>query len=246
MFYAKATSADTATIGKWLFCWVCFMAIKLSDEEKKERKKASNAAYALKNKELIAEKARERARKKRALMTDKDRQKKKEYNAEYHRKNKESISARKKEYDEKYYEENKQKILEYQRKYNAENKDKIAKRKQIYRAKNKERRAEYNRAYKLKNPEVKKRSEHKRRALKKGSGGSLSKGITEKLFKLQKGKCPCCKLPLGKNYHIDHIMPLALGGTNTDDNVQLLRATCNEQKQAKHPRDFMWSRGFLL
>jgi 5-methylcytosine-specific restriction endonuclease McrA len=45
---------------------------------------------------------------------------------------------------------------------------------------------------------------------------------------------------------MDHIIPLALGGTNTDDNIQLLRAKCNKQKGAKHPIDFMQQRGFLL
>lgn len=35
-------------------------------------------------------------------------------------------------------------------------------------------------------------------------------------------------------------------GTNTDDNIQLLRKLCNLQKSAKHPVDFMQQRGFLL
>lgn len=87
---------------------------------------------------------------------------------------------------------------------------------------------------------------HTRRALKRGAGGVLSKGLAAKLMVLQKGKCPCCGKPLGKNYHMDHIMPLALGGSNTDDNIQLLRATCNNQKYTKHPIDFMQQRGFLL
>lgn len=85
-----------------------------------------------------------------------------------------------------------------------------------------------------------------RRARKRASGGSLSKGLSEKLFTLQRGKCACCKQPLGNDYHLDHIVPLALGGTNTDDNMQLLRQRCNNQKGAKHPVDFMQSRGFLL
>lgn len=81
----------------------------------------------------------------------------------------------------------------------------------------------------------------------KKNGGKLSKGLAGKLFKLQRGKCACgCKQPLGDNYHLDHIMPLALGGTNTDDNIQLLRSSCNLQKNAKHPVDFMQQRGFLL
>lgn len=88
---------------------------------------------------------------------------------------------------------------------------------------------------------------HNRRARKLEVGGKLSSGFTAKLFRLQKGKCACgCKQPLGADYHRDHIMPLALGGTNTDDNMQLLRKLCNLQKHAKHPIDFMQSRGFLL
>ena len=85
-----------------------------------------------------------------------------------------------------------------------------------------------------------------RRAREKQLFGKLSKGLAEKLFKLQKGKCPCCYQPLGNDYHLDHIVPLALGGSNTDDNIQLLRQRCNNQKHAKHPIDFMQSRGFLL
>ena len=85
-----------------------------------------------------------------------------------------------------------------------------------------------------------------RKARKLLSGGHLSKGLHKKLFYLQKGKCPCCALPLGDDFHLDHKMPLALGGSNTDDNIQLLRAVCNLQKNSKHPVDFMRSRGFLL
>ena len=79
------------------------------------------------------------------------------------------------------------------------------------------------------------------------NAGSLSAGLAERLFKLQRGKCACgCKQPLGDDYHLDHRMPLALGGSNTDDNMQLLRAICNLHKNAKHPIDFMQQKGFLL
>lgn len=101
-------------------------------------------------------------------------------------------------------------------------------------------------AYRAANPEVVRISNQNRRAKKRANGGKLSKGLAAKLFKLQKGKCPCCAKPLGNNYHMDHIMPLALGGSNTDDNMQLLRQRCNNQKHSKHPVDFMQSRGFLL
>lgn len=96
------------------------------------------------------------------------------------------------------------------------------------------------------NPDFKRVSSHNYRQRKRDQGGRLSRGLSEKLFKLQKGKCACCKLPLGDDYQMDHIIPLKLGGTNTDDNIQLLRAKCNAQKGAKHPIDFMNQRGFLL
>lgn len=107
------------------------------------------------------------------------------------------------------------------------------------------------RAYKAKwaaaNPESRRIVAQNRRARKLENGGKLSKGLAAKLFKLQRGKCACgCKQPLGDNYHLDHIMPLALGGTNTNDNMQLLRSECNYKKGAKHPVEFMQSKGFLL
>jgi hypothetical protein len=96
------------------------------------------------------------------------------------------------------------------------------------------------------NPEALRGYCQNRRALKRANGGKLSKGLSSKLFRLQRGKCPCCGHALGDNYHMDHIMPLALGGSNTDDNIQLLRQRCNQQKRAAHPIDFMQLRGFLL
>lgn len=78
------------------------------------------------------------------------------------------------------------------------------------------------------------------------NGGKLSKNIAEKLFKLQKGKCACCGKSLGKNYHLDHIVPLYLGGVNEDKNIQLLKDKCNLSKGSKHPINYMQKKGFLL
>lgn len=100
--------------------------------------------------------------------------------------------------------------------------------------------------WKKKNQDAVARYNHNRRAMKIAAGGKLSCNIVKSLFVLQKGLCPCCGVRLGSDYHLDHITPLYLGGTNTDDNVQLLRAECNLQKSKKHPIDFMQSRGFLL
>lgn len=111
---------------------------------------------------------------------------------------------------------------------------------------NPERNKETVAAWRAANPELRIIWELNRRARKRSTGGRLSSGLTEKLHTLQKGKCPCCKHPLGDDFHLDHVAPLARGGLNVDSNMQLLRAVCNLNKSAKDPLLFMQSRGFLL
>lgn len=131
-----------------------------------------------------------------------------------------------------WYAQNKERKSVTQAKWQAENKEKREAKKAEWRANNKDKWVMYN---------------HNRRARRITAGGKLTAGLSDLLFKLQRGKCACgCGKPLGDDYHLDHIMPLALGGTNTDDNIQLLRKTCNLKKGTKHPIDFMQTRGFLL
>ena len=130
--------------------------------------------------------------------------------------------------------------------YRLVNAKKIRARESAYRAANPEKRRSSWAAWEKANPEARRIISQNRRSRKRSAGGKLSRGLSVRLFSLQKGKCPCCNQPLGGDYHLDHITPLALGGSNTDDNIQLLRAICNQQKHAKHPVDFMQSRGFLL
>lgn len=66
------------------------------------------------------------------------------------------------------------------------------------------------------------------------------------LFLLQRGKCPYCKKKLDNSFHIDHIMPISLGGENIDSNIQLLDLACNYAKRAKHPIVFANEIGLLL
>lgn len=139
------------------------------------------------------------------------------------------------------------KVKEAKSRWQKENPDKARAIKAKYRAANKDKVKEISDKWRSANPEALRINKHNRRALVRASGGKLSHGLELRLFKLQRGKCACgCKQPLGDDYHLDHIMPLALGGTNTDDNIQLLKARCNLQKNAKHPADFMRQRGYLL
>lgn len=92
------------------------------------------------------------------------------------------------------------------------------------------------------NPEYMKLQKHRRR----GAGGSFSKKDIDFLMRSQKQKCVSCFTSLLDGKHIDHILPIALGGTNDPTNLQLLCPKCNREKSAKHPIDFMQSKGFLL
>ena len=113
----------------------------------------------------------------------------------------------------------------------AKHKPRITAQKLGWRLANKDKSAEYQRV----NLDVTKRCNSNRRVRKAANGGKLSRGIVSKLFDAQKGMCACCGQPLGVKYHLDHIMPLALGGSNSDDNVQLLLPRCNQSKSDKHP-----------
>ena len=151
-----------------------------------------------------------------------------------------------KSYQAKYRVENSEKRKILQQKWKEKNAEKHKLYQREWYLKNKKTVLEKQREWRAKNPDAYRVYSENRRSRKSFGGGRLSPDLCEKLFKLQKGKCACCKKPLGKNYHMDHIMPLFLGGTNTDDNIQLLRSECNRQKHAKHPVEFMQQRGFLL
>lgn len=168
-------------------------------------------------------------------------------------KNKEIISKRMSEYRQNNLEKIKQKLSEYRElnreklkdeavEYRNANKEKIA----SYKEANREKLNASSEVYRKANLGVFRILSHNRRARVASVGGRLSKDIAKKLYDLQKGRCPCCGLSLGDDYHLDHVIPIALGGSNTDANIQLLRKKCNLQKNKKHPVDFMQSKGFLL
>lgn len=152
-------------------------------------------------------------------------------------------------------------VREADRKYREENLERIRTTQLAYRETRRAEKREYARAYRAANPQKAKAAvdawyaanpdamkikKHNRRA-RLLAGGVLSRDIGERLAKLQRGKCAACGCALSKSgRHLDHIMPLAKGGANTDDNVQLLCPPCNLAKNAKHPIDWAQENGRLL
>lgn len=102
---------------------------------------------------------------------------------------------------------------------------------------------EYMRAYRKANPEkVREWAKSKKRR----KYGKLPRGTVARLLVLQKNCCAYCRKTLSAGYHVDHVMPLKLGGKHESSNVQLLCPTCNVRKSAKHPIVYANERGMLL
>jgi 5-methylcytosine-specific restriction endonuclease McrA len=72
-----------------------------------------------------------------------------------------------------------------------------------------------------------------RRARERSAEGKASGAIVLQLYDDQQGVCAFCSADLSLLFHVDHILPLKRGGSNNDDNLQLLCATCNQSKGAK-------------
>jgi 5-methylcytosine-specific restriction endonuclease McrA len=116
-----------------------------------------------------------------------------------------------------------------------------------YVAKNKGRLAEQRKAW-LKTPSGQawhRLSNRARKARLRSSIGGVSAHCAA-LLERQRWRCAACRVSLRDGKHLDHIIPLAAGGGHEAGNFQWLCPPCNRAKAAKHPVEFMQSRGFLI
>ena len=85
-----------------------------------------------------------------------------------------------------------------------------------------------------------------RRARIYESGGSFTVEQINSLKKTQKHKCINCKKSIKIDMHIDHIIPIAKGGSNDIKNIQLLCPKCNIKKGKIDPIVWAQHNGRLL
>jgi DNA-directed RNA polymerase subunit N (RpoN/RPB10) len=76
------------------------------------------------------------------------------------------------------------------------------------------------------------------RARRYGVGGTLTAVDIGAQRERQRGRCYWCGAKIGEDYHIDHVVPFALGGTNYPTNVVITCPSCNCHKSAKHPMEW--------
>jgi hypothetical protein len=134
------------------------------------------------------------------------------------------------EYHKEYYQKNKEEQLEKHRKYYEENKEAIIEKAKTYYENNSDVVKENVKSYRKtkRGREVKRNSSAKRRAI------ITDKIDTDFLIQLKESteKCPLCGCLLSEEdgdekYHLDHIIPLNIGGSHSKENVRYICRKCN-------------------
>jgi len=135
---------------------------------------------------------------------------------------------------DKYQIKNREKLNQLSKQRYLKDREYLLKYYEEYRSKNKQLCKVRVRRSQQKNPLRIRLQKYKRRD-RVGDGKVSTKRVKE-LIVLQSNRCVYCDTEL-LTYHVDHIRPLAKGGTNTDDNIQLLCPPCNRKKGIKYPYD---------
>lgn len=121
----------------------------------------------------------------------------------------------------------KEKTREYQKQYRQNNKQKLTEYNRQYRSENQQQVSTYKRNYK---------------ARKRQADGTHSAADVHKKLLQQQGKCYWCGDLLeisGLNkYQVDHIIALAIGGSNGPENICCACPTCNHGKRDRLPYQF--------
>lgn len=102
---------------------------------------------------------------------------------------------------------------------------------------NKERLRETKKKYEFENSEKVRASKHTRRIRQLQIDSVIDANYIKFLIVVQGMKCVYCDKTMIA-YQIDHIFPIAKGGTNENSNLQLLCPLCNRKKGAKTDLEF--------
>ena len=133
---------------------------------------------------------------------------------------------------------NREHVLEGKRNDYQKHKEKRLATAKLWAERNTEKVKKVAREWKRNNPDKVRAYKHRRRAQKRATSGSFTKTDLQNLFKQQKGDCWWCGCKLESNYHVDHRVPLAKGGTNELGNIVLSCPECNLSKNAKLPGEW--------
>jgi 5-methylcytosine-specific restriction endonuclease McrA len=121
---------------------------------------------------------------------------------------------------------------------------------QRWRDEHPERARESDRKKRAKQPEKILTRNRNRKARIRALPGQHTASEVAQLFIIQRGNCAGCQVALVKSgkgkYHVDHVVPLARGGSNGPENLQLLCKKCNLKKAAMDPYEWANLHGLLF
>jgi 5-methylcytosine-specific restriction endonuclease McrA len=166
----------------------------------------------------------------------------------YRERHPERCRARAARKNREYCQKHPERVAQYRRKWREANPDVARACTKRWQAENPEKTKANAARWKRENPEKAKAisaaSRQSRRARKRAAEGRFTAADVLALKTRQKGKCACCGKK--RKLAVDHIVPLAKGGSNWPNNLQLLCTPCNASKSAKDPIAFMQEKGMLL
>ena len=126
------------------------------------------------------------------------------------------------------------------------NPEKVKIRNSKWEQKNKKKRAAISDAYRKRHPERARATRASCDARRRGAEGFFTKSDILQMGENQKWKCQNCHVCIKKKYHVDHINPIAKGGTSWPSNLQLLCPPCNMSKGAMDPFEWAEKNGNLF
>ena len=126
------------------------------------------------------------------------------------------------DYFARYREANRDRVVEHGRRYSEHHPDRV----RLSRAR-----------WDARHPEGGRARVRAHRAKLRGGGRHTAADVGLQLER-QRSRCYWCGKKVGKTYHVDHVVPLALGGSNAPENLVVACPRCNFKKNAKHPMDF--------
>lgn len=121
--------------------------------------------------------------------------------------------------------------------WKAENKDRVKQQWVEWRVKNSEKLKNDRKKRAAEFPEKDRARKHSRRVIQQSLCSRIDPEYVKSLVINQNNKCVYCSTDLIK-YQIDHILPIAKGGDNRNDNLQLLCPSCNRRKGAKTDAEY--------
>ena len=174
------------------------------------------------------------------------------------RRGRDGLNAQCKDCGHAYYIDHREHILACCQKWVEKNREKSRAIKQTWREANPQKQREAQDAYVRKNPEkvraandawakanreaylaIKRAAQHRRKARQLAAPGDHNGADVAAQYLRQGGRCYWCGDKVGKDYHVDHVIPLSRGGSNGPENLVISCAPCNLSKHDKLPHE--WS-----